>query len=229
MQIRSVILVLIVVMVFSCKKETDKPIDFAYEYYPIDVGRYWVYNVDSTVYDDFTSTVKEYSYQIKEIYTDKYIDADGTESIRIERYYKKDSQTGWQIVNVWKTNRTKSDAQKVENNLRIVKLKFPPQVRLSWNGNVFNNQAEQDYEYNKINTSYVVNAITFDKAVIVQHENDSNLIAKKSSYEVYAYDVGLIEKEIIDVESKKIVAGVAISNRISKGYKLKYTLLNWGK
>lgn len=230
MQIKRVLTAFfLIALIFSCKKKTDDPVDFAYEYYPVEVGSYWIYNVDSTVYDDFTSTVKKYSYQVKEVYTDEYTDADGTKSIRIERYNKKDNQTGWQIINVWKTNRTKSDAQKVENNIRLVKLKFPPQKRLTWNGNVFNSLTEQTYEYTNINESYTVNTAIFDKTIIVLQENDSNLIEKKSSYEVYAYGVGLIEKENVNVQSNKIIAGVAISNRITKGYKLKYSLIDWGK
>ena len=67
---------------FSCKKDAALAPDLGYNYFPDQVGRYGVYNVDSFFYDDFNNKVDTFKFQLKEkiqsIYTDNqmkyYID-----------------------------------------------------------------------------------------------------------------------------------------------------------
>ena len=52
---------------FSCrKKKTETSLDVGYDYAPTLLGKYVVYDVDSTVYDDFNDDTVYYKYRIKE-------------------------------------------------------------------------------------------------------------------------------------------------------------------
>ena len=44
---------LLVFVAFACKKKTEDPPDVGYAYAPENIGKYIVYDVDSTIYDDF--------------------------------------------------------------------------------------------------------------------------------------------------------------------------------
>ena len=50
---------------FSCKKDSKtEPVTAGYSYAGIEVGRYVVYDVDSTYYDDFDMSMTTYYFQI---------------------------------------------------------------------------------------------------------------------------------------------------------------------
>ncbi len=60
--------VLLFTLIFSsCKKEEPEMTDRGYSYFPYRVGSMHIYDVDSTVYDDFDTSVTTYKYQLREI------------------------------------------------------------------------------------------------------------------------------------------------------------------
>src|ERR1035437_494730 len=115
---------------FSCKK--DKPIaasvDFGYNYYPNDVGHYVIYQVDSV--NNTPNVFDSIRYQLKELIAATFLDNSGRPTLRIERYYKMfhfnthSYDSVWSVPRVWSANRTTSTAEKVEENIRYIKLVF---------------------------------------------------------------------------------------------------------
>ena len=86
--------------------------DLGYNYFPADIGVWVVYDVDSIVYNDFTDSVETYNYQIKEIVESAFIDGEGRETRRLERYIRLTDTLPWSINDVWFANRTASRAAK---------------------------------------------------------------------------------------------------------------------
>ncbi len=115
----------------SCKKDAASKPDLGYNYFPGQVGRYIVYNVDSTFYDDFADSSRNYKFQLKEKIQSVFTDNQNRPAIRLERYVKyynpaiAYSSMPWQLRNVWVENITATTAEKVEENIRFVKLAFP--------------------------------------------------------------------------------------------------------
>ncbi|MGL4599751.1 MAG: hypothetical protein ACRCYO_19650, partial [Bacteroidia bacterium] len=73
------LLVLVLVSVVACKK--DKPVpDLGYTYFPDQVGHWAIYEMDSTVYDDFTNDTVHYRYQIRELIESEFTDNQGRRS-----------------------------------------------------------------------------------------------------------------------------------------------------
>ena len=88
-------LLLISVILFSCSKDGE-PIQLksASDYYPLKLGAWHVYDVDSISYNDFTTpvTIDSISYQVKEELTDTFYDLEGSlsyEITRSKRVYQK--------------------------------------------------------------------------------------------------------------------------------------------
>jgi hypothetical protein len=231
------VFMLVVMVLAACKKDnsTDK-IDLGYNYFPTTVGSYIVYDVDSTFYNDFYNPTKvtNYKFQLKEKYESVFTDNQNRPTLRIERYVKPfDSiipyaDRPWQLRNVWMANKTISAAEKVEDNIRFVKLSFPVNVTQSWNGNAQNILAEQTYSYSFFDKARSIGNASFDSVLRVKQCDELYITEKHYQVEFYARNIGLIYKEWIDVNSQIVTNdpivstqfyAIPIMNRVVKGNK----------
>lgn len=194
------------------KQETLPPQDVGYSFFPYSPGDYIQYDVDSTHYDDFADTVKNYSFKLIEYYESYFYDEEGRKCIRIERWIKTTDSTKWFLRDVWYSCLTSTFAERLEENVRLTKLAFPIKYKNKWNGNAFNTDEAQIYEYENFNKPYLVNNINFDTTVTVTQSKLNNLIEEKNQYEIYAKHTGLVYKKHYSVKKDfltgKVVSGV---------------------
>ena len=223
-----VLLVAMAGLIVCCKKDQEEThTDIGYNYFPVKPGKYVIYNVDSIVMNSFTKKVDSFYFQIKEVIESVYTDNAGRPTLRLERYRKDSSKTlpydqlKWVLKDVWSANRTNRAVEKVEENIRYVKLAFPVALNISWNGNAYNTLDEWDYKIKEVNMPRTVGKISFDSTLSVLQRDAEDLIDKKYYREMYAKNVGLIYKQIIDVHSDSINAN-PLMDRITKGI-IKYT------
>jgi hypothetical protein len=190
----------------SCKKDDDTTVDLKYDYFPSDSGRYVVYDVDSVTFDGFYDppVVDTVSFQIKEVVESIFNDNEGRPTMRIERYRRDSTAGNWTILNVWTATRTATVAERVEDNLRFIKLIFPPKADATWRGNAYLQITEPidymedwDYKITAVDVPYTVNGMSFDSSLTVVQHDDENLIEKIYSEEVYATGVGLVYKQMM--------------------------------
>ena len=197
----------LVILLYSCKDTTEDPADDPdaasfYRYFPLDSGSFVIYQVDSVIHefiDDNTnnpdSVVTEYSYQVMEQIDSSYLDGEGDQAWRISRYYRTDSASAWSFTSVWSAKRLNNSAQKVEENIRYIKLSFPVKLNKSWNGNLYNFFPEEDYTYTEVNEPLSLSNLEFDSSLTVVQLEDFNLIHRIFKQEKYATGVGLIYSE----------------------------------
>jgi hypothetical protein len=219
----------------SCKKKIESPQDVGYDYAPVKIGKYVVYDVDSTVYDDFNLDTTYTKYRIKEKLEEIYVDNQGRQAIKLVRYIKMyDSlisydNIAWTVKDVWNYTKTNTTLEVVEEDIRFTKLSFPVKEDATWNGNALNTIGEWNYTYDYINQSETINGTHFENVLLVVQKNDkNNAVHREYFIEKYAKDVGLVYREIKDLESNtiKVQNGVIlpVEQRIEKGviYKLTY-------
>lgn len=193
--------------IFSCKKDGKVP-DMGYNYFPDKPGRYVVYDVDSFFYDDFTGNIDTTKFRLKEKIESIFTDNQGRPAIRLERYVKYYNDTipysdmNWTLRDVWMENKTKTTAEKVEENTRYIKLAFPVKESQRWDGNAQNTLGEETYEYYFYDQARVIGPMLFDSVLQVNQHDETNLIAKKYYIEKYARNVGLVYKQVIDIASQ---------------------------
>lgn len=86
-------------------------------------------------------------------------------------------------------------AERIQENQRILVLKFPVFPGVSWNGNLFNNQGTEVFRYQEVDTTVVVKGVSYENCVMVVQKADTNgFINFKFAYEIYAPSIGLIKK-----------------------------------
>ncbi len=199
----------------SCKNRVDDiSIDYEYEYYPLDSGRYIIYDVDSIKYSwqpvgsGSNSTYIQYidtiRYQWKELYAGTFYDNfQGVLKHRIEYYRRKSQDDPWQNDRVWYALKTPTNLQRQEDDLRFMKLVFPPREGYTWDGTVFIPKtgiydffSEWKFKYSNVGKSFSVNGRDFQTTVIVDHVNvDDNKIFYQFSREIFAKNVGVIYRD----------------------------------
>ena len=203
------ILILLSVLCFSsCKKDKDDYVapDIGHNYAGMQVGKYVVYDVDSLFYDDFTATVDTSIYQIKEEVVEKFIDLEDEEAFKIHRYKKEKDSLNWVLKDVWNAKLTQTNFQKVEENVRFVKLIFPVRTNVTWNGNIMNNLGELRYEYMSIDAPETIGGVALINVLRVLQYEDINLISQEMFEEKYARGVGLVYKKELDIVRNNLSA-----------------------
>jgi hypothetical protein len=198
------IIVLFIGLIFiaSCKKKVVT-YDSKISYYPLQVGAWIIYDVDSTYYNSFTLTSSLHHFQLKEIIASKFIDASNEEAFIMERYERDSITQNFKFVNKWTTKLSKTKAEKVEENQRFIKLVFPPENNSTWKGNAYlqvdpndvNSKflTDWDYKYTNLDEKKTYGALSFDSTLTVLQHDDYIVRLQKTYYkEVYAKNVGLV-------------------------------------
>ncbi len=222
---------------FACKKKTEDPPDVGYAYAPENIGKYVIYDVDSTVYDDFKHDTTYFKYRIKEKLEEVFTDNQGRNAIKLVRYIKKyvDSVSydniSWTVKDVWNYTKTATTLEVVEEDIRFTKLIFPVKEESTWNGNANNTLGEWEYQYSSTDRAETINGTAFDNVLMVTQKDDKNKNAIHREYfvEKYAKEIGLVYREIKDLYSNVVTLNPngtikPVEQRITSGviYKLTY-------
>ena len=209
---------------YSCETSEGEPAYLGTEYFGHTPGKWIVYNVDSTVYDDFLGEVFYYNYQVMEVNAGFFTDSEGEESMRLERFWRPGEEVNWRVKNVWSSKLISSKALKTEENITYIKLTFPLRSGQggpgnSWNGNAFNNKPEQIYRLLSLHEPMEMGGQAFDSTARVMQKDFVTLIGEELQYEIYARDIGMIYKRYIDLSKEvdgTIVRGVNYTYEISE-------------
>lgn len=238
----TVITVIVSSLLISCKKETDSSdYDYGYNYLPDDSGSFVIYRVDSVLYDDFNNTRRYSSIYLKEKIGEQFKDNLGRTAKKILRYYSDSLPAKWELFNVNYLVKSSLTAERVEDNLRYIKMVFPNDVNEKWLGNKLitspppyildtSNYYVTDWKYTiKNRDKYYDNGIKiFDSTLLISQIQDSSAITKTYSVERYARSVGLVYREFWIVTGQ-INIGSPWEDRAQKGFILRQYAIDYGK
>src|SRR6185437_2384017 len=124
----------------SCKNDNVRVYSSYYQYYPLKVGSYLVYNADSIKYTNSNQApiADTIHYQLMDSIQSRFVDGTGQTSYRIQESIRSNSSQPWHILRVFSRSTNDRDAEEVDGNNRYVKLAFPVEANKQWNPNVYN-------------------------------------------------------------------------------------------
>jgi hypothetical protein len=197
----------------SCDDDTELPAEIDTGYFPLEVGSYIIYQVDSIVYDDFNDTVIERTLEVREIVESVFSDAGGGESYRIERQYRNNEGEVWGSVgyDIWFASFDGNNAERIEENQRYIKIAFPAREGKTWPGNIHINVDPEgplgylegwEYSIVTVDQSAVVGGQQFDSTMTVIEQSSGTAIDTVGSRSVYAHNIGLVSRELWVLESQ---------------------------
>ncbi len=216
----------------SCTKQIEQP--RADDYFPLEIGKYIVYDVDSTTYDDYSKTTYHNNYQMRYEVVDTFRDNEGRLSYAIDVLQRKtsnDTFVGRDVIHVTKTN---GRLEWTQTNAKIIKMIIPiDNSTPSWDGMTYIEPREEamyeyntsvfpwDFKYSKIRETFDPGNNFFENTVTVTgideqtNQPDDSVYADRNFYqEVYAKGYGLVYRERI----------FWVYN-VDKGYKKGYELI----
>lgn len=195
----------------SCKKSPEQFSTAAIkDYFPLTVGKYISYNLDSLVYTNFgaNSVVRNYQvkYQVDALITDNL----GRPAYRVVRYIRNIAANPWVPDATFMVVNTGNSLEFVENNLRFIKLKLPIKDGYSWKGNAYidtyslNSELKYlddwEYVYDSVGVRSTIGTFTLDSTLkvnqrdeIIGNPSDPNSYSEKNyGEEKYAAKIGLV-------------------------------------
>jgi hypothetical protein len=237
----------------ACDSETET-LDFNYNlsYFPMDSAHWVIYQVDSVIYSKFLSGGKDsVSWQLKEVIAGTFIDNEGREARKIERYTRRNESQLWTAIDpvVWYALRDSQRAERMEGDLRFIKMVFPISEGKSWKGNSQINTdnsdlklyADWNYTYTDIDQPKTIvaqdfsgNTVSnsFDKTLTVSQttrEDNDNLVEYSYGTEQYAENVGMIFKELwlLELGGNDISDPAPWPDRAETGFITTYKILDY--
>lgn len=203
---------LFILFLISCGGEIEAPQDKAFDYYPLMIGSYQVYQVDSVIFDPAIGGIdKEYvSLQVKEVVVDTFRDETNVLMYKTERYERPDDSQDWEIKSVFARGTEEDKAILLSENLRFIKFLFPPKEYKKWDGNLHFDEfltvevagepvqifKSWEYEMTEVGQSLTQEPFEFDETTTVVNADHENLIEYRYAVEKYARGIGLVYREL---------------------------------
>ena len=210
------------------------------DYFPLEVGKYITYNLDSTLFTKFGQDQTIMHYQAQDRVDAQITDNLGRTAFRILRFIRQDSTQDWMPNNTFMVVPTEKSIEYLENNLRFVKLMIPIKQDFSWKGNSFIDTYSQysdvkylddwDYTYDSIGVPLTINSITIDSTLKVAERDEflgqdpsipnTEYAEKTYSVEKYGKGIGLIYREFLHWEFQ------SVNNNSYTGYGIKMSIID---
>ena len=226
-----VVFTTLTVLLAYCKPDNVKVYSSFYQYYPLKVGNYLIYNADSIKYFNSLLSIKPpdtIRYQVMDSVQSKFIDGTGQISYRIQESVRSLPSKPWKIIRAFSRSINDRNAQEVDGNNRYIKMIFPVQQNNTWNPDLYNTTDSAHLitaKYTQAHVPYYNQTLNFDSTVLVQLQVDTNLITYIFNNERYAARIGLvgIEHDSVFYLVDSINAPPAI-----QGFRFKQTLSDYG-
>ncbi|MGB3618607.1 MAG: hypothetical protein WBA12_10840 [Catalinimonas sp.] len=232
----------VVLLLLGCERKSVDPDEQerGFAYFPLNVGRYYVYAVDSVGYG--VLGVDSARYQLREEVTEMFDDLTGTPTYRVERFRRADAARPWPATpdSVWTAQRDEQKALRTENNTAFVRMIFPVVTRAAWDVNAFNTAAERRAMLDSVGAEQRVGdslyAATFQVVYDGRLEGnrvvalDSNALGRRREVWTYARNVGLVAREVERIRYAVDADNLPkIPREIGEGTIFQQTLLEHGQ
>ncbi len=218
----SPLIILLVLALAACDRQIALPKPQGaeqYAYFPLEIGKYVVYAVDSVVYDfsEAGGTALDSSRTlVREVVSDTLRDNTGRLLYQIERYERAGDTVAWTLRSITSAERSSTQAIRTENNLRFLKLIFPMDRRSEWDGNLWIDENREieiagermrpftnwQYEVDSIDIPGLIGQFAFDSVLVVTEADDNNVIERRFSRVKYAKHVGVVWREQLILDSQ---------------------------
>jgi hypothetical protein len=213
---KSIICLSFFFLLMACEKEsTVFKTERIKDYFPLKVGKYISYRLDSTVYINLGTKKEVHSYLIQDRIDSVITDNLGRPSYKIKRTIRSNTDTTkWRDLMSYLVTFDSTRLELVQDNQRYLKLVEPISNGFNWKGNSYINTAgipeiqylaDWRYTYENVRRPFTANGISYTETVTVNQRNDtSGTAADKKFYfeinyskEVYSKSIGLIFKDFL--------------------------------
>lgn len=242
MNIRFLLILALALGILACENSLEdyQPGITGTDYFPLEVGNTWIYQLDSITYDNNGSKIDTTSIQVKETITEHFIDQEGNDAYRIARAWLKNDF--WVTSDIWFASIDDKLAYRNEENLRFAKLSFPIKEGNTWDGNAFIDeeiivkiagepirvyQNWGDYLYISVDESENIGGDNYSSVCTVNQVDLEDKITRRFAEEKYAKGIGLVYKQMIVLNTQKFDSTDSWEVKAEEGFILEQTLISF--
>lgn len=229
----------------ACNDDIDprSKLGFEEEFYPLDLGRYWEYRIDSVTYAIDGSMIDSTISYIREEVVDSYVDAASDTIAVIDKLWKRNLTDKWKIQKAITATISNYEAIRTEDNRRLIKLVLPPSIGATWDSNAFIDPFQdvrvaggelvkvykdwtdaQVFEREAIAT---IGGSSYNNLVTVILTDSESTIEKRYAKEQYAKGVGMVAAEYIILDTQcNGCDGLEWTEKAEQGFVLKQVLMD---
>lgn len=228
------ILLSIMALIVSCTSKIEIPDDnkIGYQYFPIQQGMQRTYQSDSIIYSGGGTRIDTLTSYLQDRVGEYLTDLEGNNGYILERYFKRNLSENWSRINSWTVYRDNTRAISTEENIKFIKMIFPPTKGRTWNGNIFLDEdirvevgGEFIQMYRNWNSrieekglTVTVNQQDYQDCVVVRLADINTVIDRRRVYETYAAGIGLISKDMIILDGDGSGSNLPWEQRAKKGF-----------
>ena len=234
--------------VASCgKNETETLPDLAKDYFPLQIGKTLVYDIDTIQYDPQpgnTVKIDTFRWQVREVFIDTFKDITGVLSYKIERSERRRGDTvPFEIKKIFTVALSETEALRTEDNLKFIKIPRYFSEKTVWDGNVYCDQSliievagermglfskKWNYEVVSFGKAEKIGTKDFTDILTVLAQSDTRILTEKRyNLEKYAKGIGLVYKEQHILDTQKLDATIAWEKKATTGYIVKQTITSY--
>ncbi len=206
---------------FSCSKKTENLASLTIEeLYPLRVGKYITYRLDSLVFTNAGKRQEIHRYRVKHVVEEQVKDNLNRPAWRITIYITDSLGIGpWVPSRTYIATPLSKQLEITENNLRVIKLQLPAKKGFQWRGNTYLpdrpynpeyplvidvNMGVWDFTYRSINQTEKINNKDVNDVTTIYHIDESENVpivkdtvfaSRELSFEKYAKNIGLVYRE----------------------------------
>lgn len=215
------------VLLVSCKDDVAGPRDPGFAYFPTAIGTWVEYQVDSIWRDDEQEVHDSISYRLLERIEEHYVDPAGRPAQRVLRYVL-DDHNEWVVRDVWTATLSERYAEKLEENMRRLKLSFPLRKGRTWDTNIYNTDKELPVVIKDMDVQVSLGSMALDSTLVLENTIPANLVERRDLMERYAKHIGLVEKHWTEtITQPQFLPNGQIIYRV-KGFWLRMTAVAHG-
>ena len=170
-------------------------------FFPLELNAFTVFEVTELKHDAFLEQTDTFQFFIKETIEDTAFNNGGQVSYRV-KVEKSEDDTTYTFEKYVILERDPSSAQRVEDDIRNIKLSFPLRERKTWDANELNIYDYQSARTLLIREPSTVGTTTFAETVTVDFGFDVDLFFTNIEEEVYAKDIGLVKRIFKEIETQ---------------------------
>ena len=214
-------------LLVSCDTDSLEPdaSRLGFTFFPLEKGFFRIYDVEEIQYSVLSFDTLR--YQLKEQVVDSFLNQTDAYTYIVHRFSRPDENAPWGLDSVWTARQTPIQAISIENNVSFIKLVFPVNEDVSWDGNALNTNESDEYILQDLFNVKTINDQEVRTLTVVQGDEE-DLLIRDERKEIFAEHIGLIEKTFIKLEfcDDSDCFGQKV---IERGRALQLTLIDYGK
>jgi hypothetical protein len=241
------LLLIAIICLWGCGKNENGTLESAQaaDYFPLQIGKTWVYNLDSIKYDiqnDKSVKIDTVRLQVREVLVDTFTDATGQKRYKIERSEKLRTAAAWNLSDIFSTSIQKDIVLRTEGSFTYIKMPKVLTVGATWDGNVYNDPAikieiegeilepfskKWSFEVLSFNKSEKIGNVTYDNVLTIEAQTDPKILTERRyMIEKYAKGIGLVYKDMKVLDTQKLDATIAWEKKAEKGFNIIQNISN---